>query len=183
MTTAILTAALLLFAPQQLTPETAMAHAKAAQGAADATGLPATLLLAVSYAETRYEPLSLSRVQCSRGKCRRVTGIWTGSIAPLGSRGPYFCGPLQSEDTMDWQTCQRVRVDLAAGYLDGAREILEWERAAPCRRLDADKRIECGLAGFNAGWRGAREGTNSYARTVLRTAARLRRALERVLDA
>ena len=183
MTTAILTAALILFAPQYLTPATAKANAEAAQEAAGATGLTATLLLAVTYAETRYEPLSLSRVQCSRGKFRRVTGVWTGTDAPPGSRGPYFCGPLQSEDTMDWQTCQRVRVDLADGYLDGAREILEWELAAPCRRLDADKRLECGLAGFNAGWRGARAGTNSYARVVLRTAECLRRALERVLDA
>ena len=67
MTTAILTAALILFAPQYLTPATAKANAEAAQEAAGATGLTATLLLAVTYAETRYEPLSLSRVQCSRG--------------------------------------------------------------------------------------------------------------------
>ncbi len=84
---------------------------------------------------------------------------------------------------MSWDDCQRVRGDIAAAYLDGAHEILEWKGVAQCRRLAGDARLECAMAGFNEGWSGARRGTNAYARSVLRLAGALRRALEARLDA
>ena len=84
---------------------------------------------------------------------------------------------------MAWADCQRVRGDLAAAYLDGAHEIMEWEGVAQCRRLAGDARLECAMAGFNAGWVGARAGISAYAREVLRLAGVLRRALEARLDA
>lgn len=84
--TEILIAALLLLAPNYLTPETAGQNARAAVAASKATGVPAELLLAIAYHESNFNPKALSRWQG-----HRVTTPWDGVDAPPDSKS-YFCG-------------------------------------------------------------------------------------------
>jgi hypothetical protein len=174
--TAIIAAILLVFAPHYLDAASAQDHADAAISAEVDTGLPATLLLAVAWHETRFDALSLSRWQDDAGK--RVAAHYAGEHPPPGARAhSWFCGPLQSGWDLSWGECRHRRDDLAYGYLTGAREILGWMGCRECRRAAGDDKVLCGLRHYNGGNRPGPKATG-YARAVMGTAGVLRKHLQ-----
>jgi len=177
--TAIIAAILLAFAPHYLDASSAQENAAAALAAEGDTGIPATLLLAVAWHETRFDPLSLSRWQTDAGK--RVTGHYGGEKPPPGARAhSWFCGPLQSGWDLSWEECRHRRDDLAYGYLTGAREVREWMGCHECRRLAGDDRVLCGLRHYNGGNHPGKRAAG-YARAVVGTADVIRRYLQAAL--
>ena len=118
------------------------------------------LLLAISYTESKFDPMALSRVE---GRSRRV-GRWESREPPKGWRKgtSLFCGPLQTL-AKTWDDCLAQR-DLATAYRSGVHEIEEWL---------ADKHVRGNLsralAGFGCGTAGAMSGTcnNAFQARVL----------------
>ena len=117
---------------------------------AETTEVPAALLVAISYHESRCTPTAVSEV-------KRING----STA-------LFCGPHQvvAKNRSD---CHRFEdYDLSAAK--AVEEIGVWR--AMCRNLGHDT-LECALAGYAEGMAGARRGSNSNARMKLVTTQKL----------
>lgn len=163
---AILATALRLFAPDYLDEATAASHVSAASSAALATGIPATLLLAIAYVESRYDPRTVSRMECRDGACKRATGVWSQDTRPPASRPTYYCGVTQVGGDVSWERCVELR-DLALAYATGAEHLVEWMDSPPCRRLAYDERLVCGLRGYNGGWAAIKSKATVYPRMVL----------------
>lgn len=131
----------------------AFLHARAAVAASTKRVKP-ELLLAIAYTESKFDPMSLSRVE---GKSRRV-GRWGADEPPkrLRKGATMFCGPLQTV-ARTWDQCLAQR-DLVTAYRTGVKEIEEW--------LDNELvrgKMSRALAGFGCGTSGARSGTCSNA--------------------
>ena len=128
-------------------------HAEAAVAASTERVTP-ELLLAIAYAESKFDPSVVSRVE---GAQRRV-GCWQSQEAPKRWRKgtSLFCGPLQTQ-ARTWDACLAQR-ELDAAYRTGAREIEEW--------LDEEHvhgNLSRALAGFGCGTEGAKSGSCSNA--------------------
>jgi len=156
----------LQLAPKSLDEGTAREHVVAAQAASDQTGVPVDLLLGMAYVESRYNPLSLSRIECKRKVCRRVTGIWTKSEHPPGARPSWFCGVMQVGGYVPWERCLELR-DLKANYLEGAQHLSKWKRTSPCSRRRGDENLVCALQGYGGGWRAIEVNATRYAYHVI----------------
>ncbi len=107
-----------------ITVEDAFAHADAAVEAVEAADspLPAQLLLAIAYVESRYDPTATSRIE---GDVRR-TGRYPSTTPPRNLRGTLYCGPLQTY-AASWQRCLAMR-ELANGYGAAVDELSRWSR-------------------------------------------------------
>jgi hypothetical protein len=166
----------------QLSPEDARKHVEAATAAAHthyaqlhlSEAATAQLFLGMSYIESRYTPLTLSRREPGRGGAyRRVTGVWTASTPPPGARPSWFCGPLQTGGNVPWETCQRMREDLVYGYTAGADELVTWYNDPACRTHTGEARLTCALHGYGGGYAAVRAGTQRYPANVLIAARRI----------
>ena len=162
----MLVAALLSLFPTYLDNVEAFDNVDAAISAAEATGIDADLLLAMAYVESRFSPYSLSRLECKNKVCKRVTGTWTGDEPPKGAHPTWYCGVLQTGGSISWDECMSMR-DLETGYLAGAKHLVEWRNAAPCRKLHEDDRMVCALRGYNGGWAAIKNSAKGYANAVL----------------
>jgi hypothetical protein len=164
--TSLLIAALIALFPGYLDTTKAQANVNAAISASIVTGVDAELLLGMAYVESRYNPLSLSRMQCEDGACRRVARIWTGSTPPHGARPTWYCGVLQTGGNVPWDKCLAMR-DLTVGYLSGAEHLVEWMQTPRCAKLPGDDRLVCALRGYSGGWAAIAGQANSYVNSVL----------------
>jgi hypothetical protein len=143
---------------------TAYAHASVAVDVADST-LPAELLLAMAYVESRYDPTATSRIE---GSVRR-TGSYPSTTPPRNLRGTLYCGPLQSF-ARTWDDCCAMR-DLARGYAAGVDELKRWLRDSRVRG-----NVTRALLGHGCGNRGLATGQcNGYPNRILYLARRLAR--------
>jgi hypothetical protein len=146
-----LIAALLTFAPHYLDADQAKLHADAAYAAEQATGVGADLLLSIAWVESRYDPYSVSRMECFDGVCKRKTGHWSKSTKPAGAKPTYYCGVTQVGGAITWAQCKAYR-DITDAYLTGAIHLDSWMNSPPCRKLEGRARVDCGLRGYNGGW-------------------------------
>lgn len=167
MSASILVAALLHLFPYYLDPVTAQANVDAALMASEATGVDPVLLLGMAYVESRFNPYSLSRIQCKGKRCKRVTGAWLGDDPPPGARPTWYCGVLQTGGAVPWEECLRLR-DLDAAYLSGAQHLVEWQGMSPCAKQRKEVRLDCALRGYNGGWWSIRHRAAVYVRLVRR---------------
>jgi hypothetical protein len=142
---------------RQLAPKldeaTAKLHVEAAS-AATRTGVEPSLLLAVAFVESHYDPSYTSRVEATG----RVIGR-SPSWRPVGT-GRRFCGVMQTQAGNDWLTCLAMR-SLAVGYIAGAIELRWWLRYT---RGD----VVLALRGHGCGFAGLENGCHGYAERVLR---------------
>ena len=151
----------------QLETADVLAHARAATEAATPK-VPAELLLAMAFVESRFDPHALSRIE---GKKRRV-GKWPSTTPPkrLRKGSSLYCGPLQTF-AGNWDDCLKQR-ELAVAYAAGAHEIHNWLRD---RRVRGDMTLA--LAGYGCGNRGVKTGKcNRYPGRVLYQAKRIEAA-------
>ncbi len=126
--------------------DTALHHASAAVDAAEPK-VPAELLLAIAYVESRYDVTATSRVE---GKLRRI-GSYPSTQPPQNLRGTLYCGPLQTFAT-SWTDCVGMR-KLATGYQAGRSELHQWFRD-PRVRGNVTRALlghGCGNAGLSSG--------------------------------
>jgi hypothetical protein len=144
------------YAPHVDAPH-AFAHVIAAELAAS-PGLPAELLLAMAYVESRYDATATSYVADGR----RVGGRWP-SRSQAGE-GPRFCGVMQTAAGHDWEACLAQR-PLLVGYRRGAGEIAKW-------LPHADHDLQQALNGYGCGFAGMRNGCRNYGARVLAVARR-----------
>jgi len=155
--------ALMATAPNYMTPEKARIHVSAAI-AAETPEVPADLLLSMAYSESRYNPLTVSRV--SRGK--RKTGIPKWKTPPEWVSGPYFCGVTQVAAKHSWKRCLEFR-DINLAYRTAVHEISEWQKS--CRK---NKEImKCTLWGYGGGYPAIKNKTSTYPTRVLSRARRI----------
>jgi hypothetical protein len=131
------------------------------------------LLLGMAYIESRYDELSLSRRECAHGQCVRVAAHWDGATPPPHARPSWYCGALQAGGNVSWETCQRMRTDVAAGYDAGARELVIWLNDPNCAQLTDDDRLVCALHGYGGGYSAIEAGTSRYPMNVLWAARRI----------
>jgi hypothetical protein len=136
----------------------AVAHIIAAT-LASSPELPAEVVLAVAYVETKFDPSYTSRVEDGTRISRRAP-----SSKPVGD-GPRFCGVMQTIAGHDWDACVAQR-SLLVGYATGADELRTWLRYT---RGDIRKALD----GHGCGWYGVEHGCRRYAERVLHVARRL----------
>jgi hypothetical protein len=142
-----------------LTVEQAYAHAAAASAAATPR-VPAQLLLAIAFIESRFDVTATSRVE---GRTRR-TGPYPSATPPAGlaAHASLYCGPLQTF-AGSWPACLELRA-LPAAYAAGAAELEQWLRD---RRVHGD--LTLALAGHGCGNHGIVTGhCNAYPQRVRR---------------
>jgi hypothetical protein len=149
----------------------AYAHASAAVDAATPE-LPADLLLAIAYIESRYDPTSTSRIE---NEVRR-TGRYPSRRRGPEIKGPLFCGPLQTH-ARTWKQCLAMR-DLTTGYSAAVREISSWMRD---RRVRGN--ITRALNGHGCGNHGVNTGKcNNYPRRIFKFRRKLDRPTTLVVE-
>jgi hypothetical protein len=163
----ILITALLTLAPSYLDEKTALTHVTAAQEAAAATGINTELLLAMGYAESRYNPYALSRIECRDGACRRVTGLWTSEKAPKEARPSWYCGIMQVGGHVSWARCRELMLDVRLNYMVAAQHVSDWQGSPYCKWRKPDDKLMCALSGYGGGNRAAQAGKSNYAYHVL----------------
>jgi hypothetical protein len=142
----------------------AVAHVQAATAAATER-VPAELLLAIAYVESRYDVTALSRIEGNK----RVHGRYPSTTAPrkLRKGTSLYCGPLQTF-AKDWDECLRQR-DLKVAYATAVKELEHW---LDDRRVRGD--MTRALAGYGCGNHGVKTGKcNRYPGRVLWQARRL----------
>jgi hypothetical protein len=129
----------------------------------ETVALPAEMLLAVAWIESRFTLDSVSKIE----QGQRTTGQTSaGQLAR--SHGPFFCGPLQSAAGLSRSACSAMQS--AKGWQVGAAEIQVWLKT--CR---GDWR--CALSGHgcgNAGAKAKRCGRSDYASRALILADKVR---------
>jgi len=171
-----LVATLRTYAPRYImTDEQAKAHAEAALAAEQATGIDARLLLAIVWVESRYDPYSVSRMECINGTCRRRTGHWDKDAKPPGARPTYYCGVTQVGGPISWDKCKELR-GIDEAYLTGAIHLDSWMFSKPCRNLKGTERENCGLRGYNGGWASIRNKSKTYVGMVRRAHSGIQQA-------
>ena len=82
----------------------------------------------------------------------------------------WFCGVTQLKAT-SVKGCRALAARRFGVYADTVAHLEAW--LAFCRRTPQARRMECALAGYGHGVKGARAGTTKNARAVLRLAGRL----------
>lgn len=158
---------------------TAREHVQAAYVAAQKYDLPLELLLGMAYIESRYDPADLSRIECHKGKCVRVTGRWYKTTKPPRARPTYYCGAMQVGGNVSWDRCQELRENLQENYLEGAQHLVEWMDDPHCRYKKGRAKLLCGLAGYGGGYRAIKNGSKSgYPTNCLAAAKRVEQFAE-----
>jgi hypothetical protein len=160
--------------PKYLDAEAARLHASSAYSAEQETGVPATLLLGIAYHESRFDPFSLSRMECRAGTCTRVTGIWRQEKPPAGARQTFYCGVLQVGGWVSWKECRRLMFNIPDNYKTAAKELTGWLNDPSCIRLRGDDKLICALMGYGGGYRAINSNSARYARRVKRMADHIR---------
>jgi soluble lytic murein transglycosylase-like protein len=161
-----LIAALLVIAPNYLDKDSASINAMAAIAAAKDTGLDPILLLSIGYVESRYNPLSLSRMQGSR----RVTGVWEGNEPPSEAKPSWYCGIMQVGGWVEWNECQELRTNIVKNYQVGANHLVEWKKL--CKND-----LKCALRGYSGGWDSIKAGRNGYINSVFGVMVKLKKMI------
>jgi hypothetical protein len=158
-----LTLALRLYAATPLGPSEAIAHVQAA-AAASTDEVPAEVLLAIAFVESRFDPHWVSRVEGRRRKYGRY--LATTPPKRLNKSKSLYCGVLQTRAS-SWDACLAQR-DLEVAYRAGAAELTSWLHD---RRVRGD--MSRALAGYGCGNHGVRTGKcNRYQGRVLYQASR-----------
>lgn len=158
--TALVLALAVLLAPDPPPPPVAFRHASVA-----VTAMDPELLLALAWQESRHVGAVVSRLQCGAG-CRRFASRWRHAWPRPDWRPAYFCGVTQVT-ARSWGVCLALMRDDRRALEVAQVELKRWRVA--CGRLGSGPRGDaCALAGYGAGWAGARRGTSGYARKVLR---------------
>lgn len=142
--------------------DVAYAHAAAAVDSAQPS-LPAELLLAIAYIESRFDATATSRIE---GTVRR-TGRYPSTTPPRALRGTLYCGPLQTY-AATWSQCLAMR-DLARAYAAAVAELARWSRDPRVRG-----NVGRALLGHGCGNSGLRTGScNRYPARVFDVMRRL----------
>lgn len=142
--------------------DVAYAHADAAVEA-ERPAVPAEVLLAIAYVESRFDATATSRVE---GRVRR-TGSYPSRTPPRALRGSLYCGPLQTY-AASWTQCLAMR-ELPRAYGAAVTELAQWTRD---RRVRGN--LGRALLGHGCGNVGLRTGAcNGYPARVLGVARRL----------
>jgi hypothetical protein len=174
----VLTAALLTLFPGYFADTTdAQTHVAAAIAASTATGIDPDVLLAIAYVESRYNPKSVSRVECHDGVCARKTGVWEKDTKPPGAKPTYYCGVTQVGGNITWAKCVELR-DIDEAYLTGAIHLDSWMNSKPCRKLTGEARLTCGLRGYNGGWASIEKRAQVYPGMVYGAREKIREACQ-----
>ena len=154
----------------RLDPTVADEHSRAVVAAATSS-VPAEVLVAVAYHESKFDSRALSW-RDRHGQ--RQTGVWSANVPPKGARPSWYCGVTQVGGWVPWETCQRFREDVPLAYMEASQHLERWLKSPPCSRRDGHDRWQCALAGYGGGWNAIRNMSTDYADRVLRTAARFR---------
>lgn len=175
----ILIAAILALCPNYLNKQSATENAEAAMVAAKASGLEPELLLAMAYTESRYNPNALSRIECPKGKCRRVTGVWASETMPPNARPSWFCGVTQVGGNVSWERCREFAHDIKLSYATAAEHLNTWLLVPQCRAKAGDDRLACALTGYGGGFKAIKLGTSTYPYRVMGVARMIKRLTHR----
>ena len=151
--------------------------------AAETPELPAELLLAQGWKESRWTTDAVSRIEIQPDGTRaRRMGTWRGKF-PSRFRGPYFCGASQLRRTSE-KACRAIGVDLLANYQEAREHIEEW--LAFCKKTGHPGDLDCALAGYGGGVKAAKSRSKGYRAwryglSVQRLAKTYRRKMEKLL--
>ncbi len=150
-------------ASKYIDSDVAIEHATAAM-MAERKGVSAELLLGLAYVESKFNPMTVSRV--SHGKRKTGTPTWT--TPPRHVKGPYFCGVTQAIAKRSWKRCVELQ-DIFVAYDQTASEIAWWLRQ--CKG-----KMNCALLGYGGGYASIERGTSPYPGRVLKWAKRIKKA-------
>jgi len=147
----------------------AQAHVEAAVSASEEFGYEPEFLLAQAWVESRFQRRDFSRMECRKGKCKRVTGVWESDALPKGAKPTYYCGAMQVGGNISWERCQELMEDLTLNYRVGAAHLWKWEgryvnKDPECRKfkVGTQKRRTCALLGYGGGWKALTNKTSTY---------------------
>lgn len=165
----------------RMSPKLAAKHVEWARAAVQGTEIEPERVLGMAFRESSWNPFSVSRLECLVF-CVRVTGILKERWPT--SRGPYFCGVMQTH-AASWKACQREAATTPANYRKGALHLQEWLDTAPCSARSGEARMTCALLGYGGGLKLIRAGSHPYPGNVRRATNDLRsraRALSSEID-
>lgn len=128
-----------------LTPETAIEASRAMHAAARGPVTPA-ILAAITWRESRFTP----------------------AVFTHPTPRAWFCGVTQLKAT-SVRGCRALMSRRFAVYVDTVTHLEAWLRVCDRRA----RRLECAIAGYGHGMKGARAGTTKNSRAVLRLARTL----------
>lgn len=149
-----------------LTKESSYEQARAALESATQE-IPAEILLAMAWVESRYSPDAVSRIENGV----RVTGIplWK---TPPNNTSSFFCGVTQVSAGNSWIKCKQFH-DVAVSYRTTIIELNLWLSPRICNH-----NLNCALTGYSGGFPAIKVG-NHYAATVMWRAGLIKNALHR----
>lgn len=149
-----------------LTKESSYKQARAALEAST-DEIPAELLLAMAWLESRYSPDAVSRIENGI----RRTGIPPWRTPPRNTRS-FFCGVTQVSAGDSWSNCKRFH-DVAVAYKTTVVELNRWLSPRICNH-----NLTCALTGYSGGFPAIKVG-NPYASAVMRRARLIKKAMLR----
>lgn len=168
--------------------EEAQQHVEAALFAAEEYGYEPEFLLAMAWVESRYQRQDFSRMECRKGVCKRVTGVWRAETLPRGARATFYCGALQVGGNVSWDRCQELMEDLEENYLVGAAHLWKWEdryvrRDPKCRKYKRGSRSRrtCALYGYGGGWKALDRKSSTYPGRIYRIERRIKLHIKKAM--
>lgn len=129
--------------------------------------IPAEVLLAMAWIESRYSSGAISRIE---GGVRR-TGIPLWKTPPSNTRS-FFCGVTQVSAGDSWAECRRFS-NVTVAYRTTVIELNRWLSPRICNH-----KLNCALTGYSGGFPAIKSG-NRYAFTVMWRAKLIKQALRR----
>lgn len=151
---------------------------------AETPSIPATLLLAQAWKESRWTAFAVSRVELQLDGSRlRRAGTFKKKFPPY-FRGPYFCGASQLQRKTE-KSCRAIGLDTQANYLEARKHIEQW--LVFCARNKAGKHnLDCALAGYGGGIKYAKKTASKsrpwkYGQNTQRLAKSYERKIQKLL--
>lgn len=129
------------YAPKYADRIEAGAQAAAALNA-ERPGIPAELLLAIAYRESRWNALACPRKSCGGAEA----WLWPEDPKHPPKRTKYICGVMQSTE-LSWADCVLAR-DLWEGYARGAASLARKLESCKKKGVKASKLTVCMLNGY-----------------------------------
>lgn len=147
-----------------LTKEGSYEQAKAALESATQE-IPAELLLAIAWVESRYSTSAVSRIESGV----RRTGIPMWKTPPGGTHS-FFCGVTQVSAGDSWNNCKQFH-NVSLSYHTTVTELNLWLSPRVCNH-----NLKCALTGYSGGFPAIKKG-NHYADKVMQRTKLIKKAL------
>ncbi len=161
-----LIAVIMTLAPY-LSESLAKVHVHSAFIAGEKYEIEPEILLAIAWAESRYQDMVVSRIHCENDICKRKRGKITSRQKPEGAKPTYYCGALQVGGHVSWEKCMGLDQNVPLNYLTGAENLRNWLNDPKCKRRKGEDRLVCALHGYGGGYAAVERYSSKYPMKVI----------------